>query len=176
MNKQNKDQVIEELKEKFDQTSFIYFTDASSMTVAQVNKLRRMCFQQGIEMKVVKNTLARKAMERLGEERNFEAVYKALEGPTAIMLTTNANAPAKLIKEFRQDGTKPVLKAAYIDTDVFFGDDSLDMLIKLKSKEDLLGEVIMLLQSPARNVISALQSGQNTISGLLKTLENRATA
>jgi large subunit ribosomal protein L10 len=175
MNKQEKNQVIQELTEKFDNTSFIYFTDASSMTVAQVNKLRRMCFQQGIEMTVVKNTLARKAMENLGAERGFEPVFAALEGPTAIMLTDTANAPAKLIKEFRKDGTKPVLKAAYIDSDVFFGDENLDTLIALKSKEELVGDIIMLLQSPAQNVISALKSGGSTIAGLVKTLEERAS-
>lgn len=175
MNKQDKNQVIQELREKFDNSSFIYFTDASSMTVAQVNKLRRMCFQQGIEMTVVKNTLAQKAMESLGEERGFAPVYKALAGPTAIMLTQTANAPARLIKEFRQDGDKPKLKAAYIDSDVFFGDDSLEALASLKSKEELVGDIIMLLQSPAKNVISALKSGGSTIAGLVKTLEERAS-
>ena len=175
MNKQEKDQAIQELREKFDNTSFIYFTNASAMTVAQVNKLRRLCYQQGIEMTVVKNTLARKAMESLGEERGFAPVFKALEGPTAIMLTDNASAPAKLIKEFRKDGTKPQLKAAYIDSDVYFGDDQLEALISIKSKEDLLGDVIMLLQSPAKNVISALKSGGGTIAGLVKTLEERAS-
>lgn len=174
MNKQEKDQVIEQLREKFDNSSYIYFTDASSMTVEQVNKLRRLCFQQGIEMTVVKNTLAKKAMERLGEERRFSPVFKALEGPTAILLTDTANAPAKLIKEFRKDGTKPALKAAYIDTDVYFGEESLDTLIALKSKNELIGDVLMLLQSPAKNVISALQSGGQTIAGLMKTLEERA--
>ena len=175
MNKQDKSQVIQELREKFDNSSFIYFTDASSMTVAQVNKLRRMCFQQGIEMTVVKNTLAQKAMESFGEERGFAPVYKALAGPTAIMLTQTANAPARLIKEFRQDGDKPKLKAAYIDSDVFFGDDSLEALASLKSKEELVGDIIMLLQSPAKNVISALKSGGSTIAGLVKTLEERAS-
>jgi large subunit ribosomal protein L10 len=173
MNKQEKDMVIEELKEKFNRSTYIYFTDASSMTVAEVNKLRRMCFNQGIKMTVVKNTLARKAMEQLGEERNFAPVFKALEGPTAIMLTETANLPAKLIKEFRGDGSKPALKAAYIDSDVFFGEESLEALITLKSREELIGEVIMILQSPARNVISALQSGGSKIAGLLKTLEER---
>ncbi|HJW28781.1 MAG TPA: 50S ribosomal protein L10 [Saprospiraceae bacterium] len=173
MNKQEKDLVIEELKQKFDSSAYIYFTDASSMTVEQVNKLRRMCFNKGIKMTVVKNTLAKKAMERLGEERRFAPVFKALEGPTAILITDTANAPAKLIKEFRADGTKPVLKAAYIDSDVFFGEESLEALISLKSKEELIGDVIMILQSPARNVISALQSGGNKIAGLVKTLEER---
>ena len=176
MNKQEKDQAIEVLREKFDNNSFIYFTDASGMTVEQVNKLRRLCHQQGIEMSVVKNTLVKKAMEQLGEERRFNTVFKALEGPTAIMLTDNANAPAKLIKEFRKDGTKPALKAAYIDTDVYFGEESLDVLIALKSKDELVGEIIMLLQSPIKNVVSALQSGGQTIAGLVKTLEERASS
>jgi large subunit ribosomal protein L10 len=173
MNKQEKDQVIADLKDKFDNSAYIYFTDASSMTVEEVNKLRRMCFNKGIKMTVVKNKLARKAMEALGEERKFAPVFAALAGPTAIMLTDTANAPAKLIKEFRADGKRPALKAAYIDSDVFFGEESLDALIALKSKEELVGDVIMLLQSPARNVISALQSGGNKIAGLLKTLEER---
>lgn len=176
MNKQEKDQVIEELREKFDNSAYIYFTDASSMTVEQVNKLRRLCFKEGIEMTVVKNKLAKKAMERLAEEKKFSSVFKALEGPTAIMLTDTANAPAKLIKDFRKGGdTKPALKAAYIDTDVFFGEESLETLIALKSKGELVGEVILLLQSPARNVISALQSGGQTIAGLVKALEERAS-
>lgn len=173
MNKQEKDQVIAELQEQFENSSYIYFTDASSMTVEEVNKLRRKCFEQGIQMTVVKNTLARKAMERLGEERNFAEVYKALEGPTAIMLTDKANAPARLIKEFRGDGKRPVLKAAYIDSGVFFGEESLEALVNLKSKEELIGDIIFLLQSPAKNVISALKSGGSTIAGLVKTLEER---
>ena len=144
MNKQEKNQVIQELREKFDNSSFIYFTDASSMTVAQVNKLRRMCFQQGIEMTVVKNTLARKA-------------------------------PAKLIKEFRKDGKRPVLKAAYIDSDVFFGDEHLDTLIALKSKEELVGDIIMLLQSPAKHVNPTLAPAGSTIAATPKTLEERAS-
>lgn len=175
MNKQEKDQVIEQLREKFDNSAYIYFTDASAMTVEQVNKLRRLCFQQGIEMTVVKNKLAKKAMERLGEERRFEQVFTALQGPTAIMVTDTANAPAKLIKEFRKGGTKPALKAAYIDSDVFFGEESLEVLIALKSKGELVGEVLLLLQSPIKNVISALQSGGHTIAGLVKTLEERAS-
>jgi len=173
MNKQEKDQVILDLKEKFNTSSYIYFTDASSMTVAEVNKLRRMCFSKGIKMTVVKNKLAKKAMEQLGDERNFAQVFTALQGPTAIMLTDTANLPAKLIKEFRGEGKKPALKAAYIDSDVFFGEESLETLATLKSKDELIGDIIFLLQSPAKNVISALMSGGNTIAGLVKTLEER---
>ncbi|MBK9984273.1 MAG: 50S ribosomal protein L10 [Saprospiraceae bacterium] len=174
MKKQDKDVAIGVLREKFDNSTYIYFTDASAMTVEQVNKLRRMCFQKGIEMTVVKNKLARKAMESLGDERGFAPVYKALAGPTAIMLTDSANAPAKLIKEFRgKDGKRPILKAAYIDSDVIFGDENLDMLIALKSKNELIGDILMLLQSPAKNVISALKSSGSTIAGLVKTLQER---
>ncbi len=174
MKKPEKDKAIGVLREKFDNNSYIYFTDASAMTVEQVNKLRRMCFQKGIEMTVVKNKLARKAMESFGEERGFAPVYKALAGPTAIMLTDQANAPAKLIKEFRgKEGKKPILKTAYIDSDVIFGDDNLEMLIALKSKNELIGDIIMLLQSPAKNVISALKSSSTTIAGLVKTLQER---
>jgi large subunit ribosomal protein L10 len=175
MNKQEKNQVIQELREKFDNNSFIYFTDASSMTVAQVNKLRRMCFQQGVEMSVVKNTLARKAMEGLAEERGFAQVYDSLVGPTAIMISDTANVPARLIKEFRKEGDKPVLKVAYIDADIFSGDGAIEVLVALKSREELVGDVLALLQSPAKNVISALKSGGNTIAGLVKTLEERAS-
>lgn len=175
MNKQEKNQVIQELREKFDNNSFIYFTDASSMTVAQVNRLRRMCFQQGVQMSVVKNSLARKAMEGLAEERGFAQVYDSLVGPTAIMLSETANLPARLIKEFRKDGEKPVLKVAYIDADIFLGDNAIEVLVALKSKNELIGDVLALLQSPAKNVISALKSGGNTIAGLLKTLEERAS-
>jgi large subunit ribosomal protein L10 len=114
-------------------------------------------------------------MESLSEDRKFAPVYDALVGPTAIMLTDTANAPAKLIKEFRKDGKRPLLKAAYIDSDVFFGDENLERLVALKSKEELIGDIIMLLQSPAKNVISALMSGGNTIAGLVKTLEERAS-
>ena len=177
MKKEEKDKAIGLLREKFDNNSYIYFTDASAMTVEQVNKLRRMCFQKGIEMTVVKNTLARKAMESLGAERGFTPVFKALEGPTAILLTDTANAPAKLMKEFRgKDGKKPILKAAYIDSDVIFGDENLDMLIALKSKHELIGDIIMLLQSPAKNVVSALKSSGSTIAGLVKTLQERASS
>ena len=174
MNKQEKDKVILELKEKFNNSSYIYFTDASAMTVAEVNKLRRMCHSKGIKMTVVKNKLAKKAMEQLGEDKKFASVFPALAGPTAILLTDTANLPAKLIKEFRGEGKRPSLKAAYIDSDVFFGEESLEALISLKSKEELIGDVILLLQSPAKNVISALQgSAGNKIAGLVKTLEER---
>ncbi len=176
MTKTEKTAAIEALKEKLDTATSFYLTDSSTLTVAQVNKLRKLCFDSGIEMHVVKNTLVRKAMESFSEDRNYAALYDALHGPTAIMFSESAKAPAKLIKNFRKDHERPVLKAAYVDTSVFMGDDQVEVLIQLKSKEELVGEVIMLLQSPARNVISALQSGGQTIAGLVKALEERAAA
>lgn len=174
MTKTEKTATIEALKEKFEQNSFFYITDSSTLTVAQINNFRRLCFDKGIEMKVVKNTLARKALESFPAEKGYEALYEALHGPTAILFTETANVPARLIKDFRKAAlTKPEIKAAYIDTAVFIGDDQIEVLTQLKSKQELLGEVIGLLQSPARNVVSALQSGGQTLMGILKTLEER---
>ena len=173
MTRAEKTATIEALKDKLSGIEFFYLADSSTLTVEQVNKFRRLCFEKGIEMKVVKNTLIQKALESAPEERNFSGLYEALKGPTAILISDKANAPAKLIKEFRENNEKPTLKAAYIDTDVFLGDEKLDELAKLKSKEDLVAEVIALLQSPAKNVISALQSGGQTLVGILKTLEER---
>ena len=174
MTRAEKNAAIEALQNKLDNVQYFYLADASTMTVAQVNDFRRKCFEKGVEMKVVKNTLAQKAMETAPEERNFTALFEALRGPTAILFTDTANVPAKLLKDFRKQHDRPLLKAAYIDTDVFVGDDQIDVLAALKSREELLGEVIGLLQSPAKNVLSALQSGGSTIAGLLKTLEERA--
>ena len=173
MNRSEKTAAIEALKEKFENTAYFYVTDSSTLTVEQVNKFRRMCFEKGIEMKVIKNTLAVKALETAPEEKKFSEILSALKGPTAILFTETANLPARLLKDFRKENDKPVLKAAYIDTDVFFGDEQIEVLANLKSKEELVGEIIGLLQSPARNVISALQSGGGTIMGLLKALEER---
>lgn len=174
MTRAEKSTAIEELKEKFGNSTFFYLTDASTLTVEEVNNLRRLCYDKGVEMKVVKNTLAVKAMKDAPEDKGYAELYQALKGPTAIMFTEVANVPAKLIEEFRKSSERPILKAAYIDTAVYIGDDQLKALTQLKSKEDLIGEIIMLLQSPAKNVISALKSGGSTIAGLLKTLENRA--
>jgi len=176
MTRAEKTTAIAELKEKFSNSSFFYLTDASTLTVEQVSKLRGLCFEKGVEMKVVKNTLTKKALEEAPEEKGYAELYEALKGPTAIMFTDTASVPAKIIKEFRGDDERPILKTAYIDTSVFIGDDQLASLAKLKSKEDLIGEIIGLLQSPAKNVISALKSGGSTISGLLKALEERGDA
>ncbi len=175
MTKQEKTAVIEELKEKFAECQFFYLTDSSAMTVAQINKLRRMFFEKGIEMRVVKNTLAKKALQSAPEGKNYEGLYESLNGPTAVLFTDVANLPAKLIKEFRKekDAGKPAIKAAYIDSAIYIGDEQLDALAKLKSKEDLLGELLSLLNSPMSNLLSQLGSGSQNVMGLLKAIEGR---
>ncbi len=174
MNKTEKGATIEALKDKINESSFFYLADASSMTVAQINSFRRICHEKGIEVKVVKNTLARKAMEALPAYKGYADLYEALHGPTAMLFADAGNAPAKVIKDFRATSERPILKAAYIDSAVFLGDDQLDVLIAIKSKNELIGEIISLLQSPAKNVIGALQSGGHKLAGLVKALEERA--
>ena len=174
MTRTEKVAAVEVLKEKFSNSDFFYVTDASTLTVEQVNKLRSMLFEKGIEMQVVKNTLARQALESLPEENNYSELFDALKGPTAIMFSEVANAPARVIKEFRgKDAERPILKAAYIDSAIYQGDDQLKALSDLKSKEELLGDLLGLLQAPIHNVLGALNSGGNTLSGLLKALEER---
>ncbi len=173
MTRDQKLKQIRILKKKFKKNDFFYLTDSSALSVAEVNDLRGKCFEQGVEMKVVKNTLAIKAMQALSKERGFDKLYEVLKGPTAIMFTDQASAPAKIIKEFRKNHDKPVLKAAYIQTDVFYGDDQVDTLAAIKSKEEVLGEIITLLESPIKNIISALDAG-STIASLLTALEERA--
>lgn len=173
MNKAEKTQHIELLKQKFDENSNFYITDSSTLSVAEVNELRGACFEAGIEVMVVKNTLARKALESFGDDKNFEAIMDVFTGPTTLMFTEVANAPAKVIEEYRKSHGKPVLKAAYIDSAVFIGDEQIKELSKLKSKEELIGEIIGLLQSPMSNVLGSLQSGGQTISGLVKALQQR---
>ncbi len=176
MNREEKTAVIEELKEKISKSSFFYLADSSAMTVAQVNVLRRQLHEQGMTMTVVKNTLTRKALEAAStDSTNYSELYDSLHGPTAIIFTEVANSPAKIIKAFRKekDTEKPQLKAAYIDSAIYIGDDQLDALVNLKSKEDLLGELIGLLNSPMSSLLSQLGSGGQNVMGLLKTLEER---
>lgn len=173
MTRAEKGEQIAELKEKFSNSSFFYLTDASTLSVEKINELRGMLYEKDIEMRVVKNTLAQKALEAADAEKGYDQLYSALKGPTAILFTEVANSPARVIEEFRKKTERPILKAAYIDSSVYLGDDQLKALASLKSKEELVGEIISLLQSPAKNVISALKSSGSTISGLLKTLEQR---
>lgn len=175
MNKQDKNQAIEVLKEKFSQYNNFYITNTESLTVAQITKLRRICFDKNVEIKVAKNTLIRKALEQLDENR-FKDAFDSLQGVTALMFSENAKEPAMILTSFRKENPKtkerPILKAAFIDGDVFAGDDQLAALRNLKSKQELVGEIIGLLQSPAKNVISALNAG-NKLAGLIKALEDR---
>jgi len=172
MTKQEKDQLIADLTEKLTQNEVVYLADVSELTAEKSSKLRRICFNANVSLQVVKNTLLQKAMERV-EGKNFEEMYGVLKGNTSVMMSETANAPAKLIKDLRKKDDKPILKAAYIQESIYVGDENLDMLANLKSKEELIGEVIGLLQSPAKNVISALQSGGGTLAGLVKTLSER---
>lgn len=177
MTRAEKAAVIEDLKVKFDSAQYFYVTDSSSLSVEKINQLRGLCYEKGIEMHVIKNTLAIKAMEGLAPEKGYEKIYDAFKGPTTVLFSEVGNVPARVIEKFRKKkGTKPGLKAAYIDTDVYFGDDQLAVLANLKSREELIGEIISLLQSPAKNVISGLKSGGSKLAGILQTLEERASS
>ncbi len=176
MTKDQKNEVIELLKDKFSQYNNFYVTDTESLTVAQIGKLRRACFDKKVEMKVAKNSLIKKALEALDAER-YAGVYDALHNVTALMFSENPKNPALIISSFRKEINveKPILKAAFIDGDVFSGDNQLKTLTTLRSKQDLIGEIIGLLQSPAKNVISALNAG-GKLASLVKALEERAQA
>jgi large subunit ribosomal protein L10 len=172
MTKQEKAVVISEVTEKLKSRPNVYLVDTSGLTVESVNKLRALCFKASIEMRVVKNTLLRKAMEATGA--NYSEVFPVLEQHTAVFFVSeNINGPAKLIKTFRKKADKPSLKGAWINEASFIGDNQLDVLANLKSKKEMIGDIIAALQSPAQNVISALQNAGGTIAGILKTLEEK---
>lgn len=171
MTKEEKNREIERIASLIESTNTIYLADINGLNAQDTSALRRLCFQRNVNLSVVKNTLLKKAMER--SERNFEELYDVLKGNTSVMIAEAGNIPAKLIKEFRKKTDKPILKGAFIDESIYIGDDQLEVLSSIKSKEELIGDVIALLQSPAKNVISALQSGGNKIAGLVKTLEER---
>ena len=154
MKKEDKLQVIESLTEKLKSNDIFYLTDTSELNVETINKLRRLCFRRNVSMQVVKNSLLQKAMDQ--SEKDYKALYEVLKGATSIMFSETGNVPAKLIKEFRKNSKKPILKGAYIQESIYIGDSQLDTLESLKSKEELVGDIIGLLQSPAKNVISAL--------------------
>ncbi|MFA7274670.1 MAG: 50S ribosomal protein L10 [Crocinitomicaceae bacterium] len=173
MTQEEKAQYISELTTELSEANVFYLADTGELTVEVVNQLRRRCFNSNIRMRVVKNTLLEKAMDRV-EGKDFGDLRTVLAGPTSIMFAEVGNIPAKLIKEFRKKNDKPILKGAYINEAVYVGDNQLDALVALKSKEEMLGEIIGLLQSPAKNVISGLKNSGGKIAGILKTLENRA--
>lgn len=174
MTREEKAQIIDELSQKFADNAHFYIADASGLTVEQINAFRAMCFKSGVEYGVYKNTLIRKALEKQ-EGTDFSPLFDVLKGFSGIIFSKETGkTPAQLIRDFqgKVEG-KPALKAASIDTDLFVGAEHLPMLSELKSKDELIGDIISLLQSPAKNVISALQSGKHTLAGLIKTLEER---
>lgn len=173
MTRAEKTNAIEVLKEKFANSEYFYVADSSALTAEQDSQLRRLCFERGVEVQVVKNTLAQIALKEVEQDGNYEKLYGVLKGPSTLFFTEVANAPAKVMKEFREDNDKPILKAAYIDSDVFLGDEQIAVLASLKSKEELIGDIIALLQSPAKNVVSALKSSSSKLAGIVKTLQER---
>jgi large subunit ribosomal protein L10 len=171
MKKEEKNKLIASLSETLANNNNIYITDISDLNVETTSKLRRLCFKRNVELQVVKNTLLQKAMER--SEKDFSSLYEILKGSTSIMLAEAGNVPAKLIKEFRKTNKRPILKGAYVQETCFVGDDQLDALVNLKSRKELIGDIIGLLQSPACNVISALQSSGGKLAGIVKTLSEK---
>lgn len=173
MTKEEKAKYVDDLAAELANNNIIYLTDTAELTVEVVNNLRRRAFNTGITVRVVKNALLAKAMDRV-EGKEFGELKDTLKGATSIMFAQVSNAPAKLIEEFRKKNAKPILKGAYVEESVYIGDHQLKALIDIKSKEQLLGEIIGLLQSPAKNVVSGLKSAGGKLAGILKTLEERA--
>ncbi|WP_443944018.1 50S ribosomal protein L10 [Pedobacter sp. AW1-32] len=171
MNREEKNEVVLELQGQMQEYGNFYIADTSSLSVEKINEIRRKCFESDIVMKVAKNSLIRKAIESL--DGDSSEIFEALKGSSSLLFSKTANAPAKLIKALRKTSEKPLLKAAYIDSSIYVGDDQLNSLVSLKSREELIGEIVGLLQSPAKNVLSALQSGGTTIAGIVKTLQER---
>jgi len=168
MNRDEKNRIIDNLTDSISQARHFYLADISDLNAETTSKLRRACFEKEITLVVVKNTLLKKALERF--EGKYDGLFGALADSTSIMFSQVNNVPAKLIKEFRKTSQKPVLKAAFVEESIYIGDDQLDALSGIKSKEELIGDLVLLLQSPARNVLSALQSGSSKLAGIVKTL------
>jgi large subunit ribosomal protein L10 len=171
MKKEEKNQLIETLAEQISASNYLYVTDISNLNSVDTSKLRRLCFKRDIKLIVAKNTLLKRAMEKSG--RDYTELFPVLKGSTSIMLADINNLPAKLIREFRATSPKPLLKGAFVEESFYIGDNQLDMLINIKSKNELIGDIIGMLQSPMNNVMSALQSGGSNISGILKTLSEK---
>jgi len=171
MTREEKSQVIKDLTAQLADNANIYLTDISGLNAVATSNLRRACFKANVQLAVVKNSLLEKAME--ASDREFGDLPTVLKGNTSVMYSETGNAPAKVIKAFRKKTEKPLLKGAFIEEAIYIGDEQLDMLVDIKSKEELIGDIIGLLQSPAKNVISALQSSGGKLSGILKTLSQR---
>lgn len=173
MKKEDKSAIIKQLEATLSEYAHFYLADIGGLNATETSELRRVCYKQDIKLLVVKNTLLQKALEN--SSIDFSEIYGSLKGETSMLLSNTGNAPAKLIKDFSKTSKrkKPVLKAAYVEESFYIGENQLDALVSIKSKNELLGELIGLLQSPAKNVVSALQSGGTTIHGVLKTLAER---
>ena len=172
MKREEKQVIIDNLTEQIKAHNHIYISDISELDAVATQELRKACFDANIKLIQVKNTLLRVALD--GLDTDYNEIYSVLKGSSAVMLSETGNAPAKLIKEFRKSHDKPVLKAAFVEECAYVGENQLDALVSIKSKEELLGDIVLLLQSPMQKLISALESGKNTIGGVLKTLEDRA--
>ena len=171
MTREEKSQVIEELTAQLADNAHIYLTDISGLDAGNTSDLRRACFKANIKLAVVKNTLLEKAME--ASDKDFGDLPKTLKGNTSLMYSETGNAPAKVIKAFRKKSDKPLLKGAFIEEAIYIGDEQLDALVDIKSKEELIGDIVALLQSPAKNVISALKSSGGKLAGIVKTLSEK---
>ena len=171
MRKEEKSDIINSLADKLKEYSHFYLTDTAELNAADTSDLRRKCFENQIKLVVVKNTLLKRALEQAGLE--YGELLPVLKGSTAVMFSNNGNTPAKMIRDFRKSHPKPLIKGAFVEESIYVGGDLIDTLASLKSKEELIGDIIVLLQSPAKNVISALQSGGSTIHGVLETLSKK---
>jgi large subunit ribosomal protein L10 len=172
MRREDKNVIIDRLTEQIKQYPHFYLTDTSTLNAATTSSLRRVCFEKQVKLVVVKNTLLQKALEKCGRG-DFSPLYGALKGSTSVMFTEVGNVPAKLIKDFRKKNEIPRLKAAFVEESFYVGDNQIDMLVNLKSKNELIADVIALLQSPIKKVVSQLQSAPNILAGVVKTLSER---
>lgn len=171
MRREEKDAIIENIVEQINVNNHFYLTDIGDLNAEDTSSLRRLCHNKGVALVVVKNTLLQKALEK--SEGDYDELFDVLKGPTAVMFTETGNAPAKLIKEFRKTKSKPILKGAYVEESIYIGDDQLDALVSVKSRDELIADIVLLLQSPAQKVISSLQSGGNILHGVLETLAKK---
>jgi len=171
MRREEKEFIIDDLKQQLSETSHFYLADISGLNAEDTSSLRRKCFEKDVRLLVVKNTLLRQALGKV--EGDYEQLYDTLTNSTSIMFCETGNIPAKLIKEFRKGKEKPILKAAFVEQSIYLGDDQLDTLASLKSKEELIGDVLSLLQSPMNSVLSALSSGGSQMAGALKTISEK---
>ena len=171
MTREEKKQAIEDLTVELSEVKNLYLTDIAGLNSAETSALRRLCFKSNVKLSVVKNTLLSKAMD--ASKRDFGDLKDILKGNTSLMFSEVGNAPAKIIKDFRKKSEKPSLKGAFVEESIYIGDDQIPILVSLKSKEEVIGEIISLLQSPTKKIISSLKSGGGKISGILKTLSNK---